>query len=274
MPKHLTDTRTTFGGPTASGPGLGSAVRAPQNASFQLPLPGPNWIGLRTEALWGDGSGGIVAMLDDPSPQVIHGGGFEDVPRPLRRGVPRWRGTATPTLPLALVLIDPTFAGASIEAARRTLMKLAGGMTAHDPEPPRLLLNGEALTSEVTGARQRWVIAEPPEWGTDPGEVLRDPDTMARVKQHVGLVLMLAADDPPVVSAPAAAAPQYRYVSAKRGDTYELIAKRELGEKRLAHRLARLNGATSVDVHLATHKRVKLPTGALLSEWKRDLKRA
>lgn len=255
------------------GPGLPAAVHAPLNASYALPLPGPEWVGIRTEALWGEGAGGVVAMLDNLSPQVFHGGGFEDYPRPLKRGLPKWRGTAVPTLPLDIVLMDPTGQDRPVDAAKKMLTRLAGGLTANDPEPPRLILNGAALNSEIDGPRKRWVIAEPPAWDTSPDGVLRVGRGQHVVRQAVSLTFMLAGEDVQIASAPAPAAPKYRFVRAKEGDTYERLAKRELGEVRLAHRLARLNDATSVDRRLPSHKRVKLPTGTVLAEWRRDLKR-
>lgn len=257
--------------PHGQGPGLPTAVHAPANASYQLPLPGKDWVGIRTEALWGDGAGGIIARLGEASPQVVHGGGFEGYPRPLKRALPKWRGTDVPLLSLAIIIDGHP--GRSVEAACKTLTRLAGGLTANDPEPPRLILNGAALNSEIDGPRKRWVIAESPDWDTSRDGVIRRMSDMHRTRQAVALTFMLAGEDVQIAAAPAPAAPKYRFIRAKDGDTYEKVAKRELGEVRLAHRLARLNDATSVDRRLPSHKRVKLPTGTVLAEWRRDLKR-
>lgn len=252
--------------------------KAPANAGplVNLPLPGPDWVWVRTEALFGDRSGGLLARLAEPSPQVIAGGGFEDVARPLRRGSPTWRGSAAPTLPLSLIIGGPRL-GPSVEPQCLALTHLAGGMMAGDPEPPEVLVRGAMIPPEAKGS-QRWVIGDQPAWDTSNAGVTRHATHGYRQRQAVDIVLMLVAKDDELstVVAPAQAAPRYRHVKARVGDTFEKIAKRELGSAKFAHKLAALNGrgGGSVSVKLAKGLDVKVPTGSLLAEWKRELKKA
>lgn len=235
-------------------------------------LPGPEWVRLRPESIVGPEIRGVVARLGDTSPTVLAGGGFEDRPRPLRRGIPFWGGYPTPTLPLSLI-IGASAPGPSVERECLALTHLAGGMLADDPDPPELIVRGKMIPPEAKGAH-RWVIADLPAWDTSPDGVLRDPVWGYRVRQAVDIVLMLvSADDHLTRVAPARAKPRYRHVKAKDGDTFEKIAKRELGSAKFAHKLAALNGrgGGSVSLALRTGLSVKVPTGALLAEWRRDL---
>lgn len=259
------------GGP---GPGLGASgpgiVGAPQMRGANLRTPGPDWIALGTRTAVEGGA--LIARLADPSPIVIGGGGFESVARPLRRGIPQWRGFDTPTLPLSLI-IGGYVPGPSVEGQCDTLRRLAGVVVSGDPEPPELLIRGHYVPSEAKGGK-RWVISEAPAWDTSSEGVIRHPEKGYRQRQAVDLVLMLTGDDDELERLPASKPPpRYRHVKARHGDTFEKIAQRELGSKRFAHKLAALNGRSggSVSVALHTGADVKVPTGDLLSEWRRDL---
>jgi hypothetical protein len=236
----------------------------------------PTMVAIRTES-WREPkhhSGVVVARLANPSPQIISGGGWEDVSRPLRRGMPEWRGAASPTLPLTLILqVGDLHNHRSVEPLCEEIEHMAGGM-AGDVEPPKLVLYGKMIPREAKFSTRRWVIAEPPGWDTTPDGVIRHPVYGYRMRQVVDLTFMLMAGETALQHLKGGKPkPRYRYIHAHADDTFEKIAKRELGTKRLAHRLAQLNGkgGGSVSVKLKKGRKIKLPTGSLLAEWRRDL---
>lgn len=245
----------------------------PKPYKFDLPLPGPEYVGIRTVQLYGAGSDYVIGQLAETSPVLTAGGGFEAVNRPLRRGVPRWRGTDTPTLTMALILGDNLNPG-SVERDIAALERMAGGMLKRDPEPPHLVINGAMVPHARDVAGHEWVMADAPAWAAGPAsiELARDA-TGRRTRQAVDLTFMLASEDVAIRAIPHAPPPRYRHIKARKGDTFEKIAKRELGDKRLAHKLATLNGrgGGSVSVVLHTGLDVKVPTGPLLAEWRRAL---
>jgi hypothetical protein len=238
----------------------------------------PTMVAIRTES-WHEPkhhTGVVVARLANPSPQIVSGGGWEDVPRPLRRGMPEWRGSASPTLTLSLIIGRGELgANVSIEPVCEEIEHMAGGLTG-DVEPPKLILYGKMIPREAKFSTRRWVIAEPPGWDTSPDGVIRHPAYGYRMRQAVDLTFMLMAGETALQHLQGGKPqPRYRYIHAHANDTFEKIAKRELGTKRLAHRLAQLNGkgGGSVSVKLTKGRKVKLPTGSLLAEWRRDLSR-
>lgn len=205
----------------------------------------------------------VLARVGDGTPTVSGGvGGWEAVPRPLRRPLTVWRGTPDPLTLSLPILLDGFDEDKPVEKDVRTLEKM-GGLDRGDPEPPELIVEGAVPHSETH--RGRWVLN-----GLDWGDAIRRASDGQRVRQAVTLTLVLKVDDDRLDRIRhAQARPTYRYVHARPGDTYEKIAARELKLKRLGSRLARLNGGRSPDVKLPKNHRVKLPTGGLLTAWKK-----
>lgn len=260
--------------PTPGARHFGSAGAGLHMTEGQLVLPGPEWVGIRTHDLFGERAGRVVARLNETSPVVLAGGGWESVARPLRRGIPQWRGHDAPQMVLSLIIDGHP--RTSVEADCRALQKMAGAIIPGDPEPPKLVVWGQMIPAEAKWGNHLWVISEPPGWDTSPDGTVRRADGQ-RVRQAVDVTLMLASDDDELRRVKAAQAkPRYRRIKSRKGDTFEKIAARELGSKRYAHKLAALNGrgGGSVSVELPRNTSVKVPTGDLLAEWKRDLARA
>lgn len=191
-------------------------------------------------------------------------GGWENVPRPGRRPLTVWRGhgeSLTLAIPLLLDRWSEDREDRSVEPQITTLERMAGVDIA-DAEPPTLKVTGKAVPhdSEVD-PQHEWVIT-----GLDWGAALRGATTGLRYRQAVVVTITVFRQDERLATIRKRMA-LYRYVKAQDGDTYERIAKRELKAKRLAPRLARLNGGRSTDTKLKTGKRVKLPTGSLLRDW-------
>jgi hypothetical protein len=276
----VTGTGTVQGGGQTTpvrGQGTGSGAGSGFQRYDQAFRPSdPTMVAIRTES-WLDPkkhSGLVVARLANPSPQIVAGGGWEDVQRPLRRGMPEWRGTASPTLTLSLILEGGDLgANVSIEPVCEEIEHMAGGLIG-DVEPPKLVLYGKMIPREAKFSTRRWVIAEPPSWDTSPDGVIRHPTGGYRLRQVVDLTFILLAGQTALRHLGGGGPkPRYRYIKAHHNDTFEKIAKRELGTKRLAHKLAQLNGrgGGAVSVKLKKGTRIKLPTGSLLAEWRRDL---
>jgi hypothetical protein len=216
--------------------------------------------------------GRMKVLLAEGSPTLSGGiGGWEAVPRPGRRPLTVWRGPQEPlrlTLPIIFDRLAEGRNGGQVEDDIRLLEKMAG-LDAGDPEPPKLIVEGE-LPHDYSRARgNRWVI-ESITWG----EAIRRPGDGKRVRQIAEVVLMLYTADDRLERIDSPSRPgRYRYVRARRGDTFARIAARELGSRRHGTRLARLNGRRSADVELRAGRRVKLPGPELLADWNRDLRR-
>lgn len=227
----------------------------------------PIWVSLLAE----DGSLAVVALLGDGMPEVTGGGGWIAVDRPKRRPVTVWEAPEAVGMTLPL-LLDGHASDTSVEGEVRVIERMAGALVAGDVQPPALIVTGKAVPHSYEDAAQnRWVIAEPPEWG----DAIRNQDG-DRTRQPVTLSLLL--HNPPEKLerlTPATAAPSYRVAVAKQGDTFQSMAQRELGNILLAGELAQLNRdkgpAEFKHAHAATRIRtgaqVRLPSRKLQQQW-------
>ncbi|HEX6781576.1 MAG TPA: hypothetical protein VF125_06030 [Solirubrobacterales bacterium] len=212
-------------------------------------------LGLRFLARLGDGpavpSGGV--------------GGWEVVSRPRRRPLTAWRGTPEPMRLSIPVLIDG-WPSQSVESDIQALIVM-GGMTGDDRKPPLLTLLGDVPYNLSRRPDLRWVI-EGLEWGA---YTRRDGDD-ARVRQAVTINLMVPEEDDRIKRLkPRQAADRAHTVTAPKGSTYEKVAAKYLGAKRLGGRLAKYNGARSPDVEFKNPRTVKLPPNSVVAEWNQEL---
>lgn len=208
----------------------------------------------------------LVVRLGDGSPRTSGGvGGWESVARPGRRPLVAWRGVQDP-LRMHLPILFDGFPDRSVESEVRTLEKM-GGLDRGDPEPPLLVIEGALPHDQSRAAQNRWII-EGIEWG----DAYRRPDGH-RVRQAAEVTLIEHTEDDHLERVRPLRTPRFRYVRARQGDTFERLAARVLGTKRLGARLARLNGKRSPDLRLKAGQRYRVPTGDELRDWKKDLKR-
>lgn len=196
-------------------------------------------------------------------------GGWEAVARPRHRPITVWRGPQNP-LTFALPLLFDGWLhsdeGESVEADVRTLEKMAG-LDKGDPEPPLLIIEGSLPHDESRAPSNRWVIADIA-WG----ETIRRASDGHRVRQACVVTFLLHEEDARLARTVAPPRPRHETVHVRPGETWNHLAARTLGDKRLARRLARLNGGRSPDVAIR-HRQVKVPTGAELATWRLDLRR-
>lgn len=231
----------------------------------------PRFVSLTSE----DGELTFVARLGPDGADVTGGGGWELIERQGRRPIVHWSGSEAPTMTLDLML-DKLMLGKSVEDDIRVIENMAGALVAGDTEPPRLIVSGQAVPhSAEKSSTARWVIAQPPDWG----DKLRRQDGN-RVRQAVTLTLYLATEPNPLtqVSAVADQQPDYRVVGSKYEDTFASLAARELGNKALGTKLARLNrDFRSAYKHATASTKtlgqpVRLPTAHTQKLWERELK--
>lgn len=250
--------------------------RIPRFKQSQVPsgLNGrPELVMVRTEALFGPLSAGVIGLLLEP-PKPLGGGGIEPTGRPGRRPLTPYRSPETLGLELSFIL-DGLAENESVERECRAIEVMAGMFLPDDPGPQRLIVQGKSVP-HCRGAaafRRRWLIANAGDdiFADDPEVIRRDDGD--RLRQAVSLTLYVATDTDELERArPRQSRPNYRLVSAKEGDTYEKVAARELDSRRLGGRLAKLNGKRDPTTKLKEGQRVRLPSAHLLAEWKRDLK--
>jgi hypothetical protein len=211
----------------------------------------------------------VAVGLAGPDPWTPSaGGGFEAVSRPLRRGVPVWRGYDVPSLS-GTIVFDGVAKNELVQREWRQIEQMAGMFVHHDDNPPKLIVIGNTVPHDYSEApHKRWVIAQPPEFS----------DVMYRrggglVRFTVGLTLWLTDDiDELRDIKPRKKRPHFKIYHAKHGDTYEKIAAHVLGSKRLGRKLAKFNGDRDPTKHLKKGERVKLPRGDLLKEWKQEIR--
>lgn len=217
------------------------------------------------------GQGLEVTARIGPNGAVPTGGvgGWESVPRPMRAPLTVWRGTEQFGYTIHLVL-DGWADNASVEDDCRTLEQM-GGLDSGDPEPPLLHLSGSLPHSYEKASQNLWAI-NALDWGTN-DDVIRNSDG-DRVRQFVTVTLILTTQDDRLGRMTPRRKPSSRVktVRAKKGDTFEKIAVRELHSKRYGAKLARLNGGRSPEVALKTNRLVRLPSNADLKKWKAELK--
>lgn len=204
----------------------------------------------------------LRAILSDAPTFTAGVGGWESVTRPGRRPLTVWRGAPETTMTLPLIF-DGWANGRSQERAILTLERLGGLAGRRDGEPPLLIVRGwPPMAAQRVGSAARWVIT-----GMEWGDAIRRVSDGHRLRQQVTVTLTLHVEDDRLERLRSSSRPSYRFIRARRGDTYEKIAARELGRARYGARLARLNGRRSPDVRLRAGARVKLPTGYVLREW-------
>jgi hypothetical protein len=200
------------------------------------------------------------------------GGGWEPVARPGRRPILVWRAPDDPYRLLVPLLFDGFRRNESVEADCRLLERMAGVNVPGDPEPPLLIVEGSLPHDESRAESNRWVIEKSPEWG----EAIRREEDGHRIRQAVTIQLALFTEDTRLTTIRRPSPePMYPVALARKGDTYEKVAARELkpyGGARLGARLARLNDKRSPDVKLAEGSHVRLPTVEAAQDWHRDLK--
>lgn len=221
----------------------------------------------------------VIARLISAVP--TGGGGVDSVSRPQRTPLTDWTGSTPEGMTIQMVF-DGFDAELDVEPAVRTLEILAGAF-AGGIEPADLTVSCRAIRHSVEYATQnRWKISAPPDWSDiAPFEVERTADAVL-TRQPVTVSLLLVTESNALNRVKAQApAPSYDVVDAKHNDTFETIAHHKLGTVRLAGPLRRLNvdlgvpyfdGWRSNDRHIKAGTQVRLPTGALLKRWKRELK--
>ena len=208
----------------------------------------------------------FLARLGD-GPAVPSGGvgGWEVVGRPRRRPLTAWRGTPDPQRLSIPVLIDG-WPNGSVEDECNTLMVM-GGLTGDDREPPLLTLAGDVPYNISRRPNLHWVIE-----GLDWGAFNRRDGDDARVRQAVTINLMVPEEDDRIKRLkPRRSSERVQTITAPKGSTYEKIAAKYLGAKRLGGRLATYNGGRSPDVEFDKPRKVKLPPSSVISEWNREL---
>lgn len=205
----------------------------------------------------------LVARLGEDSPELSGGvGGWEAVNRPGRRPLTVWRGVTEPLKIDIPLLLDDFAADGSVESPCRVLERM-GGLDRNDPEPPTLVVEGALPHDESRAKSNRWVI-DSLEWG----DSLRRSSDGHRTRQAVKVTLMLFVEADKLTGLKKAPKRGGRFVRARAGDTFEKIAKRELGSGRLGTKLARLNGKRSADTKIKTGTQVKLPSPSAAKGWK------
>lgn len=223
----------------------------------------PDHIELRAQ---GRPSARFLARLGDGSATPSGGvGGWEVVNRPRRRPLTNWRGTPEPLRLSVPVLIDG-WPNQSVEDECQTLLVM-GGLTGDDRQPPLLTLLGDIPYNVDRRPNLRWVI-EALEWGA----YLRRPGDDARVRQAVTIGLMVPEEDDRLQRMKSRSGGDHSHtVTAPKGSTYEKVAAKHLGSKRLGGRLAKYNGGRSPDHPFTEPRQVKLPPNSVIAEWNQEV---
>jgi hypothetical protein len=242
-------------------------------STHPVPSPGPRWVSLQSE------NGTVIAKLLSVTP--FGGGGIDAVARPQRTPVNDYVGQEAEGMTLEL-LMDGHARNHSVEPACRLVEQMAGMFNGGQP-PQELIVSGPAIPHGLEEASQnRWLIADQPDWSNDVPDGLVRRDGGDRVRQKVTLTLHVV-NEPDALERvkPKRPRPNYRLHVANSGDTFEKIAKSELGTPRLGGKLMRLNrdvGAAYFNHWRDPSKRiregtqVRLPTAHELKKWKADLK--
>jgi hypothetical protein len=231
---------------------------------FNDPKLPPSQVFVTTE----DNTQWFIARFAEDAPVAAAALGWEAVARQRRRPITVWRGVGEMTLTLSLEF-DAYRSGGSIEGLCRAVEVMAGAFVGGDPEPPKLIVFGKAVPHSAALAPQsRWVIQELA-WD----EAIRDSNTGQRMRQKFTLTLLLHTEAKKLEKvAPRKSAPTYKVKLARKGDTYEKLAARELGNKRHGRKLAQLNGDRDPTKKLKTGQQVRMPSAKLLAKWKRELR--
>ena len=157
--------------------------------------------------------------------------GWVETARPLRKSMVEWTGKPLDRLTVPIVLDEWPDGG--VQGEVDTLvgwMRRPGGAQT----PPTVTCHGPRLPLDVTG--RQWAL-EAVELGDD--QLFREDGVLCR-QDAVVTLLEQPDDDPTVVKVKADRNPR-DIILARRGDTIETVARRELGSAAKAAAIRRLN---------------------------------
>lgn len=200
----------------------------------------------------------VEALRGAEPPTVTQmAGGWVEIPRPGREPVTTWVGGQSRRMTVPL-LLDGWTARESVEAAARTLERMASA-AAPGEDPPRVRVGGAV---PVRGAV--WVIASL-DWGPsswDPRGYRTRQQVTVELLEHSAATITIGEKTSPAKKASTRArglaGAATRIVVARRGDTLQTIARRELGDAGKWRALATANGMRD-PAAVREGQKVKLP---------------
>lgn len=230
-------------------------------------LPDYSWLEVYTEApaqhlrfraRMGDENSGPIGITGG-------GAGWSSVQRPKKRALTVWRGPDTAFQYDIPLIFDGWKEARRVSDDIDTLEVMAGINQPGDPEPPRVILNanGALRHDAYHNPLNRWVIPTEPTWGT----AIRSEDNGDLLRQFIVVSFMLFTSDDELARAKQVSS--VRWTIARKGDTYNKIAARELHDVKFGNRLAKLNGARDGATKPKVGQEVKLPTTTQLAQWKK-----
>jgi len=222
----------------------------------------------------------LECFAGDGGPVITGGaGGYEAVPRPGKRPLTVFRGFEPLTIDFPLMFDgwgepwdDPEDGPTEIEKMCRELERMAGFRTgmdkSSDDRPSPVWVRSHLLP--VGMADSLWVITNIAETSA-----LREGPKGNRVRWAVTVTFWEYVQDDRLSTSRLAGQPTERVVQVKKGDTWEAIAKRELGDRNLARRLAKKNQnkpTGTTDKKFKHPVDVRVPIGKQLEDWRKRAK--
>ena len=223
----------------------------------------------------------VTARFGDGTITTTGGGaGWVAVPKPQQRVLTAWRGPQDGyqhEIPLILDLFRRPHTkqnGPNLEQMIGWLEFFSGVDMFGQTQPPQLIIDsGGALPHDGTNSPAlTWIIPEEPVWG----EAIRDEKTGVRIRQLVTVKFMVYHAPDEVTRTVTHTTGTRKTYTAKKGDTWNKIAAKELrgeGGKKWGNRLAVYNGARDGASSPKVGQTVKIPTAKTVKTWTQSPRR-
>lgn len=212
----------------------------------------------------------VNARLGPTPPATVSGyGGWEEQPIPGERAEPVWRGVGVIGVAVEIILGSLRQPRTDIAPQIDALERLAGLEDGFETrKPPAIIVHGRTIPHNFhENPNWRWVIAEFA-WG----DIADGKHGRWHRRSATFTLWRLGKGDALEKLRPRKTHPDTRTVRARKDDTYNKIAQRELGTYRLGPRLARFNDARDPRKKLDKGKVVRLPSKHKAQQWREDLR--